>query len=238
MKKILTIIIFSFICITINNHIVFGIPFSSVDRAEVDGISANNNVVVTGRNPVFSWDFTFDPDKEQGNVEILIGTTQGDSDIWNYEENLRVYYKIYDGQAQLIADQTYHWSLRVRDNQGIYSDWILSMFDTVTSGVTLSQSKADLKIDWNNPFNPHKGQITKIRYKLVNWNENVAIRIYTITGELVKTLANHLAQQNALYTVEWNGENAANRIVASGIYLVNLKAGISFSKNRRIAVIK
>ncbi|MFH1379357.1 MAG: FlgD immunoglobulin-like domain containing protein [bacterium] len=238
MKKVRTIIFFLLISIIINNHIVFGVPSSSADRIMVDGISANDNVVLTSRNPIFSWDFTFDEGRDQHYVEILIGLTLGDSDIWNFESVLLVHYKIYDGGKTLTPDTPYYWSLRIRDDEGFYSDWVLSSFSTVNAGVILSSSQADLKIDWNNPFNPAQGQITKIRYQLVNWNENVAVRIYTINGELVKTLANHLAQQNALYTVEWDGENAENRIVSSGIYLVNLKAGMSISENRRIAVIK
>lgn len=223
-----------------NSTLLYPAPTSSPARIKVDGISANTQVVVTNRNPVFSWDFTFDTNTDQDIVEIQIGTSSGASDVWDFSSTLLVTYKVYDGTTQLVSGTTYYWQIRITDNGSNSSGWVSSTFHTISSAVSLSSSKADLKIDWNNPFNPYKGQITKIRYQLIdsNENENIIIRVYTVNGELVVTLAEHLAEQKALYTVEWDGRNAEGEIVASGVYLVNLKAGTSIQKTKRVVVIK
>lgn len=230
--------VFSICTIIINN--IYAVPTSSPARIKVDGISANTQVVVTNRNPVFSWDFTFDANTDQDIVEIQIGTSSGASDVWNFSSTLLVTYKVYDGTTQLVSGTTYYWRIRITDTGSGPSGWVNSTFHTIRSAVSLSSSKADLKIDWNNPFNPYKGQITKIRYQLIdsNENENIIIRVYTVNGELVVTLAEHPAEQKALYTVEWDGRNAEGEIVASGVYLVNLEAGTSIQKTRRVVVIK
>lgn len=234
-QKIFILAIFFF-----NSTLLYPAPTSSPARIKVDGISANTQVVVTNRNPVFSWDFTFDTNTDQDIVEIQIGTSSGASDVWDFSSTLLVTYKVYDGTTQLVSGTTYYWQIWITDNGGISSGWVSSTFHTISSAVSLSSSKADLKIDWNNPFNPYKGQITKIRYQLIdsNENENIIIRVYTVNGELVVTLAEHPAEQKALYTVEWDGRNAEGEIVASGVYLVNLKAGTSIQKTKRVVVIK
>ncbi|MFH1379358.1 MAG: FlgD immunoglobulin-like domain containing protein [bacterium] len=233
MKKIIVFFIF----ILSVMKIYAAPPASSSSRIRVDGISGNTKVVISGRNPVFSWDFDF-AGEDQNSAAIQIGSSVGASDIWSFNEVLLVKYKVYNGSNALQPDTTYFWQISITNGNNETSAPVQSSFHTITSAVSLSALKADLKIEWNNPFNPNKGQITKILYQLIDGNENTTVRIYTITGELVKTLADHIAERNALYTVEWDGKNAEGYVVASGIYLVNLKAGTTITETRRIAVIK
>lgn len=234
-KKIILIIFFT----GISHNVLATPPTSSVSRIYIDGISENSSVVITKRNPVFSWDFSYSPNREQRTVEILISTVLGDSDIWNFEEILMVNYKVYDGAVSLAANTLYHLAVRIRDDEGLCSDWILTTFPTINAGVVLSASRsADLEIDLKNPFNPTKGEVSRIRYQILDSNEYTIIRIYTITGELVKTLVEHIAQQKALYSVDWDGKNAEGNIVASGVDLVNMQAGTAIRETKRIVVIK
>ncbi|MBI5778795.1 MAG: Ig-like domain-containing protein, partial [Planctomycetes bacterium] len=72
-----------------------------------------------------------------------------------------------------------------------------------------------------NPFNPNKQQIT-VQYYLEN-DSDVAIAIYDLLGNLVKTWEIPAGEQNAragLNQLAWNGRNGPDDIVANGGYIV------------------
>ncbi len=94
-----------------------------------------------------------------------------------------------------------------------------------------------LRIEWNNPFNPEASdpddRYTRIYYKVKE--EGATIRIYSINGELVRTLAEDKREPED--RMEWDGKNDKGEIVGSGVYLVNLKIGKS-SKTIKVVVLK
>jgi len=87
-----------------------------------------------------------------------------------------------------------------------------------------------------NPFNPN----TWIPYALPEVSY-VIIRIYNISGQLVRTLdlgdkpaGVHFTKQQAAY---WDGRNEAGKAVVSGVYFYNIRAG-NFSATRRMVIVK
>ena len=94
-----------------------------------------------------------------------------------------------------------------------------------------------LRIEWNNPFNPEASdpddRYTKIYYEVKE--EGATIRVYSINGELVKTLEEDSTKPKD--TIRWYGKNDKGRVVGSGVYLVNLKIGKS-SKTIKVVVLK
>jgi len=94
-----------------------------------------------------------------------------------------------------------------------------------------------LRIKWNNPFNPEasdaQDRYTEIDYEVKE--EGATIRIYSINGELVRTLEEDSTKKKD--TIKWNGKNDKGRVVGSGVYLVNLKIGKS-SKTVKVVVLK
>jgi hypothetical protein len=94
-----------------------------------------------------------------------------------------------------------------------------------------------LRIEWNNPFNPEASdpndRYTRIYYKVTE--EGATIRIYSINGELVKTLAEDKMETED--RIEWDGRNDKGEVVGSGVYLVNLKIGKS-SKTVKVVILK
>jgi len=94
-----------------------------------------------------------------------------------------------------------------------------------------------LRIGWNNPFNPEASdpldRYTEIYYEVAG--EGATIRIYSINGELVRTLAENETETED--TIQWDGKNDKGRVVGSGVYLVNLKIGKS-SKTIKVVVLK
>ncbi|MFH1540296.1 MAG: Ig-like domain-containing protein, partial [Elusimicrobiota bacterium] len=93
-------------------------------------------------------------------------------------------------------------------------------------------------------INPEKGQETKINFEVGGTTTttqsggivHVTIAIYNARGELVKTLIDQDMPVGG-YQAMWNGRNFEEDIVASGVYIVRLRAGNS-SASKKIVVIK
>ncbi len=94
-----------------------------------------------------------------------------------------------------------------------------------------------LRIEWNNPFNPEASdpddRYTRVYYNVTE--QGATIRVYSINGELVRTLAENKTEMED--TIVWDGKNDKGRVVGSGVYLVNLKIGKS-SKTIKVVVLK
>ena len=90
--------------------------------------------------------------------------------------------------------------------------------------------------NYPNPFNPE----TWIPYQLSESAE-VTLRIYTVNGILVRTLAlGHMPAgiyQNRSRAVYWDGKNDVGESVASGIYFYTLTAG-DFTATRKMLIRK
>ena len=109
---------------------------------------------------------------------------------------------------------------------------------TVVQGAALASALNQFQLFQNapNPFNPE----TWIPYALGR-PESVVIRIYDMTGRLVKTLdlgeqdaGGYISREKAAY---WDGSNESGEEVSSGIYFYTLEAG-SFRATRKMLVIR
>ncbi|MGH1365590.1 MAG: FlgD immunoglobulin-like domain containing protein [Calditrichia bacterium] len=84
-----------------------------------------------------------------------------------------------------------------------------------------------LRQNYPNPFNP----TTQISFTLPAV-ENVSIRIYDVSGKLVRTLLS--GQMNAgTHELYWNGRSDAGEDVSSGVYLYRMDTE-SFSESRKM----
>lgn len=102
-----------------------------------------------------------------------------------------------------------------------------------TNDLDLAGAPQDFVLSQNypNPFNPS----TQISYEIPVASQ-VKIVIYDLRGQFIWTLIDE--QQSAgRYVVSWDGTNAGNERVASGIYLVRMEAG-RFDCIRRVILIK
>ncbi len=83
----------------------------------------------------------------------------------------------------------------------------------------------DMSQNYPNPFNP----TTAIEYEIKN-SGSVNLEIYNSIGQKIKTLVSK--QQNAgVYKIQWDGKDAKNKKVASGVYFYQIKIeGISQTK--------
>ncbi|MCJ7646677.1 T9SS type A sorting domain-containing protein, partial [bacterium] len=104
-------------------------------------------------------------------------------------------------------------------------------------GQISSLGRIILRIEENNPFNP-KASDAADRYTIIHYKvteEGATIRIYSINGELVKTLAEDKMETED--RIEWDGRNDKGEVVGSGVYLVNLKIDKS-SRTVKVVILK
>jgi len=88
-----------------------------------------------------------------------------------------------------------------------------------------------LNQNYPNPFNPS----TRIEYQIPH-AQQVEIVVYDIRGRKVAVLENGFRKAGR-YEIEWNGVDQAGRPVATGIYLLRMKAG-SFQKTIKMMLVK
>ena len=85
--------------------------------------------------------------------------------------------------------------------------------------------------NYPNPFNP----VTTIAYD-VKEKEQVAIEIFNIKGQLVKTLVKGI-QEPGNHTVVWDGNDNRGCPVSSGVYYYKMKAG-KYNSTKKMIMIK
>jgi len=77
----------------------------------------------------------------------------------------------------------------------------------------------NLHQNYPNPFNPS----TTIRYNLPE-DIKITLRIYDITGRVIRTLVNH-TQPAGIYKTVWNGTTDIGKPSSSGMYFAQIQAG-------------
>jgi len=83
-----------------------------------------------------------------------------------------------------------------------------------------------------NPFNPS----TEISFVVSDGGANVSLRIYDLTGRLVKTLVDGF-EPAGTRAVSWHGKNDQGRPVASGVYYYQM-TGPAFSEKKKMVLLK
>jgi len=86
-----------------------------------------------------------------------------------------------------------------------------------------------------NPYRPRVDPPVIINYS-VGEAARIKIKVYTISGELVKTLMDGQSDMGVWKTV-WDGRNTGNRVVASGIYILHIESP-GFNEVKKLAVVK
>lgn len=135
--------------------------------------------------------------------------------------------------------ESYYYRISAFDFAGNESDYTDELSITVTN-IKNEQSNlpSNFKLYQNypNPFNPE----TTIRYALPT-NAEVSIKIYDITGKLVRELDSRYKQAGE-HSIKWDGRNNEGIRVASGIYLYRLEAfsadGVATTLTNKMTLIK
>ncbi len=107
--------------------------------------------------------------------------------------------------------------------------WMQMLIYTGEEGAIPSAYR--LAQNFPNPFNP----ATAIRYD-VREKGLVSIRIYDVSGRLVRTLVNDVKEAGS-WTAAWDGKNDAGAPAASGIYFCKMRAG-EFEATRKLVMLR
>lgn len=109
------------------------------------------------------------------------------------------------------------------------------IFSTATrvaenSSASLPPKTFQLDQNFPNPF--HHSATTIITYQLP-WPERVSLKIFDLLGQAVRTLVN--AEINAgVHAASWDGKNDRGEVLASGVYVYQLKAGSNVTRNKML----
>jgi len=103
--------------------------------------------------------------------------------------------------------------------------------DVEYEGVIKIPVRFSLKQNYPNPFNP----TTTIEFNLTRAS-NVNLRIYDVTGKLVKTVINEW-KEVGYHSVVWDGKDKKGKAAASGIYFYRLEND-KFSKTKQMLLLR
>lgn len=93
-------------------------------------------------------------------------------------------------------------------------------------------SGGELEQNYPNPFNP----VTTIRYELQTPGR-AQLRVYDVSGRLVRTLLDSNVTAGARHEVTWDGRSDGGERVASGVYFYKLSAP-GFTQTRKMVLLK
>ena len=83
-----------------------------------------------------------------------------------------------------------------------------------------------------NPFNPE----TNIRFDLGD-DDSVTLMVYDAAGQMVRSLVAGEFMEAGAYSLIWDGRNTAGKMVSSGIYFYELRAGV-FTSIKKMTLLK
>ncbi len=83
--------------------------------------------------------------------------------------------------------------------------------------------------------NPVRGQ-AKIEFGLVK-TEKVEVKVYDVTGRLVKTVSNRVFEGGKVHNLTWDGTDDTGSKVAAGVYFYQLRS-LSFVSQKKLAVLR
>jgi endonuclease I len=114
-----------------------------------------------------------------------------------------------------------------------HPEFIAMIYDSNSvAGVEDGTPASSIRLRQNlpNPF----GARTTIGFDLAR-REQVTLRIYDVTGRLVRTLANGSVLESGSHRLEWNGRDEGGAQLEAGLYFCRLGAG-SASETRRMVL--
>ncbi|MCX5801799.1 MAG: phospholipase D-like domain-containing protein [Candidatus Eisenbacteria bacterium] len=83
-----------------------------------------------------------------------------------------------------------------------------------------------------NPFNPS----VNVRY-LLSSPAMVSLRVYDVSGRLVRTLQENHSELPGFHSIPWDGKDTSGGNLGSGVYVVRLEAGKT-ARNEKVVLLK
>lgn len=230
-------------------------------------VSSNGTVTVTAVADDGTWNTTGEPGTITATVNIdaansnddIVGTmiisSAGDNikdDGWaiTQDPNGNGTPYNYNERSGVIGDLVLTWDVNAPSNTGTYyvkarilfddsgSEYNESTVQEITiSSVAVDESESAVKHvallnNYPNPFSTE----TAISYQLPAKSQ-ATLRIYNVSGRLVRTLVDAQSQPAGSYTVRWDGTDNHGQELPHGSYLCNFTAG-SITTTKEIVFLK
>lgn len=167
-----------------------------------------------------------------GLITIQLGYS---SDITGWQEtNLRIY-QLNETTAdweEVPGSQLIHRNNNTVAVEIAGSELATGRIYRLFSPAVALETLAEVKV-YPNPYKPNSG-LGHTRITFTNLMNDSTVKIYTLTGELVRTLRDELA----LGEVAWDAANENSQKVASGLYIFLVESSDSKHKTGKLAIIK
>jgi|GEM_PF-7048702 len=201
-------------------------------------ISPINGYLTTTTKPTFSWQAVQSPTPGASVTYIL----QVDDNI-NFNSpviNITTSDTSFTPTTDLARGTTYYWRVKAADTTGRQSDWsqvwrfYIYKIDEMPPLFTELQSPMPNVVKLKEAKQEKKE--VRIRYTLSE-PRKIELKIYTVNGELVKTLVDKELQDEGEHEMRWDVKDKNGNYVNSGVYMVYFKAG-KMTKVAKIIVVK
>jgi hypothetical protein len=139
------------------------------------------------------------------------------------------------GLATADSVQVLWPSSLVTDSLLVAADQVITITEVDVAGVEVAdETPAEFRLfpSYPNPF----GETTTIRYMLPR-AAGVSLRVYDVSGRVVRTLVDARSVSAGEHAVHWNGDNDSGGTVASGVYFYRMEAG-PYVETRRMVLLR
>ena len=197
--------------------------FNMIER---DSSGTTSTYYETGaQGGVFVSKFAYlgDPDGDGFN-ELAVAFQGVDDSTFVIKETFNANTNLYDRETTEAKANENRVFMRVLQGSGI-------TVHIVDERVILP-SDYELSANYPNPFNPS----TTFSFTLP-LDKAVSVKVYDITGRLVRTLVNNTFHAAGAHEVSWDGTNASGQPVASGTYIYTLEWG-QFMQSKAMILLK
>lgn len=163
-----------------------------------------------------------------GDLDVLLVNHEGVLLVWDAPQR-------YEEQTTIFWSQTF----ANPQHTGVYSPLTTEFISSISKSEPSLPEEFKLEQNYPNPFNPQ----TTISFSLKQ-TAQVQLTIYNILGQKVVELANHRSLPAGKHKLFWNGKNARQQEMASGIYFYRLtvkdvnSGQLLFSKVRKMIKLK
>ncbi len=131
----------------------------------------------------------------------------------------------------VAGGETWYYRVAAVDDAGNVSPYSPAAGATVLTGAGVPAALV-LNAPTPNPFNPHTSVVFALPAA-----EAVDLRVHDLTGRVVRTLADGRLYGPGRHEVGWDGTDDAGRALASGVYVVRLRAGGQL-RSVRVALVR
>ena len=205
----------------------FPMPAESVfDTVNRDSAGTLTTYMENGaQGPEFAGKMVYLGDVDgDGHNEVAMSFQGVDDSVYVYNEVFNPSDSTYTRTVAEAKAHPYRAFMRVLSGDGIST--------RISHDRIIIPSDFELHGNYPNPFNPS----TTFSFTLP-LDKRVSVRVYDMTGRLVRTLINDEYYAEGTHSVVWNGLSDTGHAVASGQYIYTLEWG-QFRHTRRMVLVK